>query len=54
MSFAETWDNYEKGFGNVGKGKNFWLGNKYIHLLSNCYKPSAGAKSEPLDSSWKI
>ncbi|XP_029468225.1 fibrinogen alpha chain-like [Rhinatrema bivittatum] len=36
VNFNRTWQDYKKGFGSLdakGKGE-FWLGNEYIHLLS--------------------
>lgn len=31
--FYKTWNEYESGFGNLST--NFWLGNRYIHILTN-------------------
>ncbi|XP_053385206.1 ficolin-1-like [Mercenaria mercenaria] len=31
--FYRTWDEYENGFGNLSA--NFWLGNRYLHLITS-------------------
>ncbi|VDI12928.1 Hypothetical predicted protein [Mytilus galloprovincialis] len=36
VKFERTWNEYENGFGEVA-GEH-WLGNKYIHLLTNTVK----------------
>ena len=33
MDFYREWSEYREGFGHVGG--DFWLGNKYIFLISN-------------------
>lgn len=37
MDFYRTWDDYEKGFGDV-EGE-YWLGNEHIHRLTQSEQP---------------
>ena len=34
INFTRPWDDYKRGFGNLRHG-DFWMGNDFIHALTN-------------------
>ena len=46
VSFNRTWKEYKRGFGEMGKGRDFWLGESLHYMIITDNKWSILCKSK--------